>query len=157
CTWRRRGGYTSSRRSVEVEFYAGEQNVRPLTKGNTNERIATMIRVLAFAFMIGCLATALSLVVVGQFCMDGAGRGFPAAVTHPAHGKEAMEFAYSGNKIEGMVVDVRSVGIDVATWSLVIGYRLASLLAQEGNGGNRDQLHEGKNRPAHCGRARMDT
>ena len=80
-----------------------------------------MLRVLLFALLIGFVATALSLVVEYEFCVDGPGRGFPAAVAHPAHGKEAMEFAYSGDQIEGRVVDVGNVGIDLATWSLVVG------------------------------------
>src|SRR5215471_19183727 len=91
---------------------------RPMVSVSTS---AAMIRALAFALLIGFVATTLSMVVEYQFCMDGPGRGFPAAVTHPAHGKEPMEFAYSGDQIEGMVVDVGNVGVDLATWSLVVG------------------------------------
>ncbi|HZM90006.1 MAG TPA: hypothetical protein VFF31_26030 [Blastocatellia bacterium] len=80
-----------------------------------------MRRLLAFAFVIGFLATALSLLAEYQFCADGPGRGVPAAMTHPAHGEDPMEFPYSGNEIEGMVLDVRSVGINLLAWSLVLG------------------------------------
>jgi hypothetical protein len=84
-----------------------------------------MKRRLVLIFVAGIVATALSLLVEYEFCMDGPGRGIPAAVTHPAHGKAVMEYPYSGDEIEGIVFDGGSLGIDVLVWSIIVGVPIA--------------------------------
>ena len=83
-----------------------------------------MKRLIAICLVATLVTTAFSLLVEYEFCIDGPGRGLPAAVTHPSHGTTPLEFPYSGDAIEGRVLDGKSLGINLAVWAVIVGLSL---------------------------------
>jgi hypothetical protein len=86
-----------------------------------------MKRFLAILALSAICCTAFSMLVKLEYCMDGDGRGFPFAITHPAHGPSKFEFLYKGQAIEGMTFDTLSLGLNLLSWSILIGLPLAIL------------------------------
>lgn len=84
-----------------------------------------MKRFLLILFLVGLGCTALSALVRYEYCVGGPGRGVSFAMTHPGHGPEPLEFVYEGVAIEGMVLDVGSLLMNVVTWSVFVGAPVA--------------------------------
>lgn len=84
-----------------------------------------MKRVLLLLVFSGVVCTALSTLVTYEYCVGGPGRGLPFAVTHPGHGPEALEFVYEGSALEGQVLDLGALGLDLGVWSVLVGLPFA--------------------------------
>ncbi|MFO1461032.1 MAG: hypothetical protein U1G08_16710 [Verrucomicrobiota bacterium] len=77
--------------------------------------------------MWGVALTATTMLIPYQYCMDGAGRGFPFAVYCPSCGAWLPAFAFDDSKIP-QILDLGGFLVDVLVWGLAaafVRYRLS--------------------------------
>jgi hypothetical protein len=72
-------------------------------------------------FLIGVLLSLASLAVKTQYCMGGAGYGFPVAIIHPSHDDARFSINFDPEaKVHGRVLDFDNLFFNTTIWLIFV-------------------------------------